>query len=222
MRKDRIEQRLADLGMNQFQVAVGMGRRRTYLNDFLTGRKSEFKGSGPVDLAIALGCSLEYLTGESDDIGVPPTSTKPFDPSRGRLLYGGQIEEGTRRRHGVSLAKLPYSVSAIDGVPREHQIVFIVAQESFEESLVIKAGSAVKCVRPEHAGPALRTGAWVVLRTVVDGMAELVMREVRQFPDRMELLSLDTGEVVEVVGPDGRNDDSEIVGVARAVEFPCP
>jgi len=102
MRKDRIEARLKALGLTQFQAAEKAGKHAHFIYDFMIGRKRSFKGDGPIRLAQALECSIEYLTGESDDVGRPPLSAAAsYTYQPGSLPVAGIVEAGVFRRPGA-------------------------------------------------------------------------------------------------------------------------
>lgn len=71
---DRIKARLEALGINQFEAAKRTGKHEHFIYDFFKGRKKSFPSDGPLRLAHALQCSIEYLAGVSDEVGSPPAA----------------------------------------------------------------------------------------------------------------------------------------------------
>lgn len=222
MLKDRVQARLEALGISQFEAAERVGRDKYFIYDFLIGKKASFKGDGPAKVARALECSIDYLSGTTDEVGTPPVSGDiPVAPIK-FLAYGGPIEDGVYRQSGVSLEKLPVSVDPLDGVPLKDQIVFLMRGNAYAASHGIRDGAAVKCLVPSAAGSAMRSGSWVVVRRHQRGMVEVALRELQYFPDRIDFLCLTTGAVSQSISPSDLGSAVEIIGVARAVEFRCP
>lgn len=56
------------------------GKHSHFIYDFLIDRKRTIKGDGLVRVAIVLRCSVDYLTGRSDEIGEPPSPLMSFGP----------------------------------------------------------------------------------------------------------------------------------------------
>lgn len=76
--KDRIEARLTALGISQFVAAERAGKHPHFIYDFMIDRKQSFKGDGLHRVAHVLNCSVEYLLGQSDEVGKPtPPVTYP-------------------------------------------------------------------------------------------------------------------------------------------------
>lgn len=60
----RIQERLDALGKNAFEVAIAAGFDRTYVYEFLEGRKKSLRWNNIPRLAEQLDCDPKYLTGE--------------------------------------------------------------------------------------------------------------------------------------------------------------
>lgn len=220
MRKDRIEARLKALGINQFEAAERAGRHKMFLYDYLVGKKQSFKGGGPRDIAAALECSLEYLMGDVDDVGVPPGGD-PAIVHDGSLALSGEIEDGSFRNAEAGKVRSAWPVGPIPNVPIAHQVAYLVRGDSYS-SAGLKGGAVVKCLLAKHAGSALRSGAWVVIQRAAGDMRETTIRELQYFPDRVELRSIKGRGAVETIPIDEFEGAVEIAGVAVSVEFRCP
>jgi len=102
MRKDRIEARLEALGITQFEAAERAGKNTHFIYDFLAGKKRTFKGDGPELVAAALECSVDYLNGDTDEVG-GSKRRKPVFPStkkHGGLPFRGIVEADAFHRAG--------------------------------------------------------------------------------------------------------------------------
>lgn len=95
MLKERVLQRLEDLGISQWDAAIKAGLHRNFVYDLLEGRKLKPQRKSLAALARALRCSTEYLTGESDDIG-EPTPLPAIEASG--LPVVGIVEDDAWRR----------------------------------------------------------------------------------------------------------------------------
>lgn len=192
MRKDRIEARMDALGINQFEAAEKAGKNSHYIYDFMVGRKSSFKGDGPVRVAQALECSIEYLTGESDEIGVPPMATPAAVPSAqaGRSLpLAGVVETGVfRRPSSVRGAGRPLPIAPFPDYPAEAQAAFAVRGGGMDTRGIIE-GMTLVAVDIEAATKDLESGSVVIVEHVRSNgrEAEISARELQYFPDRIEL-----------------------------------
>lgn len=236
MRKDRIEQRLADLGITQFEAGKRAGRSRTFIHDFLSGRKDEFKGNGPAEVAAALECSIEYLMGESDEVGLPPSSGRidigpapsqslPSMPLRdliaGTIPAVGVIEEGVFRSPDAPINGPAWSVAPMVGIDVAAQIVFLVRGDAYSSHGLLD-GAAVKCTRYDAASDVLRSGSWGVVRRQRGDTVETTLRELQYFQDRIVLRPLAKGAEIVEVSYQELGGVIDIVGVAHIIEIRCP
>lgn len=101
LRTDRVLERLEILkgrGISSFEASESMGANRVYLNSLVNERKSGVRAHMLPKIAAVLECSISYLTGESDDVGVPPkTEIKKASVSPKRLLGRGFVDDGAWR-----------------------------------------------------------------------------------------------------------------------------
>lgn len=212
MRKDRIEARLRALRITQFDAAQKAGKNAHFIYDFLIGRKKSFKGDGPIRLAQALECSVEYLTGDSDDVGRPPSPGAIFtQPPAGQgLPVAGVVEAGVFRRTGTirpSGETLPLAPQP--SYPPEAQAAFVVRGGGLD-SRGITEGMVLVAVQAEAAPEALQSGALVVVEHSRRNGREIEMsaRELQYFPDRTEFRALSKSEIVPpIVLRNGKTDE---------------
>lgn len=190
MLKDRIAERLQALGINQFEAAERAGKNAHFIYDFMTGRKRSFKGDGPIRLAQALECSIEYLTGESDEIGEPPVESGSFAPAASSgLPVAGIIEAGVYRRIGATSAQdIALPIAPFPSYPADRQAAFIVRGGGMDALGIIERMVLVT-VEAEAAPDLLRSGAIVIVEHVRGNGREVETsaRELQYFPDRTEL-----------------------------------
>lgn len=201
MRKDRIEARLDALGINQFEAAERAGKNSHYIYDFMIGRKSSFKGDGPVRVAQALECSIEYLTGESDGVGVPPMLSPgmPAAQAGQSLPLAGVVETGVFRRPGaVRGSGRPVPVAPFPDYPPEAQSVFAVRGGGMDTRGIIE-GMMLVAVDIEAAMDELESGSVVIVEHVRGNgrEAEISARELQYFPDRIELRAQSRSENIK-------------------------
>lgn len=211
MRKDRIEARLLALGINQFEAAEKAGKNSHFIYDFMVGRKKSFKGDGPIRVAQALECSLEYLSGESDLPGKPPMVLPEFAPAAsGGLPVAGVVEAGIFRNVGsfhppdVTLPLLPLPM-----FPAGDQMAFIVRGGGMDGRGIVE-GMVLHAVRAEAAPVALRSGAVVIVEHSRQSgrEVEISARELQYFPDRTEFRAKPKSEsVAPIVERDGKTGE---------------
>lgn len=212
MRKDRIEARLQALRINQFEAAERAGKHSHFIYDFMIDRKRSFKGDGPIRLAQALQCSVEYLTGESDDVGLPPATGPIFTRSTTTtgLPVAGVVEAGVFRRPGaIKLPSGEIPVPPFPMYPPEDQAAFIVKGGGLDER-GISPGMILVATKTDVPESELQNGSLVIVeRSKSSGReVEVSAREVQHFPDRTELrarsrteniptISLENGKSIE-------------------------
>lgn len=213
MLKDRVEQRLQDLGLNQFEAAERAGRNKHYIYDFLHDKKKSIKGSGLEQVANALECSIDYLLGNSDDVGQPPNRKVRRSPppaqsaplpsadgltgpegSEPRVAIGGFAEADVFRRPAATPATPAVARIDLDlRFPDAPQTAFLMRGNSLEARGVVE-GTILQTVPLDHyvrqEGP-LKLGAIVVIQFVRDNGAEIEIsaREIYEFKDRTEYVA---------------------------------
>ncbi|MDQ0510931.1 helix-turn-helix domain-containing protein [Ancylobacter amanitiformis] len=95
MLKTRVLQRLEALSITQWEAARRAGLHRNFVYDLMEGRKQKPQQKTLLALARALQCSVDYLIGNTEEIGSPP----PVSEASGQgLPVVGIIEEGAWRR----------------------------------------------------------------------------------------------------------------------------
>lgn len=224
MNKSRITERLDALGITQFEAAERAGKNSHFIYDYFAGRKKSFKGNGPVKIAQALQCSVEYLNGESDDIGVPPKDAPlASGPIFKGLPFAGVAEAGVFRKASAivsdqSATPLAPSLS----YPAIAQAAYVVRGDSLQLR-GISEGMFLTTVAVEAVPDALRSGAIVIVRHTRLGGSEIEIsaRELQFFPDRTELISHPAkGQIDPVVIRDGATSEpdgkAEIVAIVVA------
>lgn len=187
IRRDRVEARLRALNINQFEAAKRAGKGSHFIYDFFIGKKKSFKGDGPIRLAKALNCSIEYLTGESDVPGSPPGDV-PFPSTRikGGIPYRGVVEAGVFRK--AASYRPPDRLIPVAPDPRHpkaRQVVYAVRGDALASRGIIE-GMFLICI--EGAENEVGNGSLVIVEhTRLDGVEiEISARELQHFPDRTE------------------------------------
>lgn len=94
--KDRIQIRLAHLGVNQFVAAEKAGKNSHFIYDFMIDRKRAFKGDGLQRVASALECSVEYLIGRSASPG-KAAEIQTVKPAKQRRTSHGKASKSDGR-----------------------------------------------------------------------------------------------------------------------------
>lgn len=131
MIKERIEARLEALGLNQFQAVEGTQLARHFIYDILAGRKQNVRSKNLQELARALRCSVSYLEGKSDDIGLPPkqsansTTVKP-------LTTAGIIDAQSWRREGADATDV-IETPPLPQYAASRQMIFVYRGEPFQQ-----------------------------------------------------------------------------------------
>jgi transcriptional regulator with XRE-family HTH domain len=100
MLKKRVAERLEALNISQWEAAERARKNRNFVYDILQGRKIKPQRRTLIDLARALECSVEYLLGESDEIGFPPALDRATDGMDSPPVVG-VIEEGAWRSNAT-------------------------------------------------------------------------------------------------------------------------
>lgn len=192
MKKDRIEQRLKELGINQFEAAKRAGKNSNFIYDFLIGRKSSFKGDGPQRVAKALECTVEYLTGEQDTPGKASHFRLSDEDNSSGLQLVGAVETGAFRR--VASLKtdtewLPVPPSS--EYPANDQVAYAVRGDSLI-GRGIHEGAVLICLRTTSEFAVLKSGSIVIVEShrPDEEEIEISARELQYFPDRTELITL--------------------------------
>ena len=218
MRRDRIEARLNELGINQFEAAKRAGKGTHFLYDFFIGRKKSFKGDGPERLAHALECSTSYLTGESEVIGSPPTGLLlPATQSNGGLSFAGVVEAGVFRKvQNLHFPAENIPIAPSPRFPAERQIAYIVRGTGLSARGI--AEGAVLCAVKAEEAKEINNGAIAIVEHLrLEGSEiEISAREVQHFPNRTEYRSLSASEEISpIVVRDGKTAEPD--GKARVV-----
>lgn len=223
MRKDRIEARLAALGITQFEAAERAGKNAHFIYDFMIGRKRSFKGDGPVRVAQALQCSVEYLTGESDEVGSPPAAFGPLSTSGPFLPLAGIVEAGVYRRAWSATAQRPpVDVPPRPGFPPEAQALYLVRGGGMDARGIIE-GMLLVAVSADAAKDKLESGAIVIVEHYRGSGREVETsaRELQYFPDRTELRAQSKTENIKpIILRDGKplERDGKVKIVALVIE----
>lgn len=84
-RYDRLDQLIAETGKKKNYLSKKMGHSGRYLND-AKKQNTNIKKEEVYILAVELGVSLEYLTGETDEKNPSGTSTGGISPIKQELL----------------------------------------------------------------------------------------------------------------------------------------
>lgn len=218
MLKERIEKRLTDLGLNQFEAAEKAGRNKHYLYDFLNDKKKSIKGEGSRQVANALECSIDYLMGLSDDVGMPPDPhltglDEHLDPhyrpnkgdgSTGSVPIVGVVETDVFRRPSA-MPKPTDSLVPIEPDPRysaEAQSAYLLRGPSLKD-IGMTDGAILQAVslRAHNSAGKLRSGAVVISRfsTGSGDQIELSAREYRETDSGYKLIARDSSSEFDVI-----------------------
>lgn len=100
--RERIEERVNALGISPITLAKSVGLERGYINDILIGRKKSVRGDKIADIARALQCDPEYITGAQAEI------RKKVDLEG--IEFGGVCETGVWRSASLSAQEPSKSV----------------------------------------------------------------------------------------------------------------
>lgn len=225
MEKERITRRLEDLGISQFEAAKRTGKHEHFIYDFFKGRKKSFKGEGLLLLAHALECSVEYLTGQSDEVGSPPRPTSaPASPQTNSVLpFAGVAEAGVFHKVGaVSIDQDQSPLCPFIGYPASAQSAYLMRGDGLA-ARGISEGMFLTAVDKDAAPDLLRSGAVVIARhTRLSGSEiEISARELQFFPDRTELIAHPSrGDIQPIIIRDGQTEEkggrAEILAIVVA------
>lgn len=221
MRKDRIQARLDALGITQFDAALRAGKNSHFVYDFMIGRKASFKGDGPIRLAQALQCSIEYLTGESDEVGQPPLMgpVLPHIRPDAGLPVAGVVMAGAFRRPGTMKAGadlLPFPPFPRYRVDR--QSLYIVMGNGMD-ARGITNGMVLVGVAPEEFGD-IPNGSIVVVERIRRGgrEVELSAREIQHYPNRTEFIARSTSEnIAPIIANNGKTTEGDKIQIRAVV-----
>jgi SOS-response transcriptional repressor LexA len=175
--KDRIERRLVALGITQFEAGELAGRDKNFIYDLMVGRKRAIKGRGLAQVASALQCTVEYLTGASDDPGGNVALARAL-PKSG-MPVAGVIEPGVFRLPSERRGQAEHIPIDIDR--RFHgvaQSAYLVRGNSLSAIGIVEGMflTAIPVTDYPHGGD--RPPPLVVLEcTTRDGLIELSARE---------------------------------------------
>lgn len=114
---DRLEARMAELGLNPYSTAKKAGLGPDYVRDLLRGKVKQPSAVRLRDLAIALDCSPDFLIGLSDETGDRPLSWSSTSATAARLsvewvIRDGFFEDAKALKPRVHRAR--WAVSALD------------------------------------------------------------------------------------------------------------
>lgn len=91
---DRIEARMAELGLNPYSTAKKAGLGPDYVRDLLRGKVKQPSAVRLRELAIALECSPDYLMGEADEAGERPIAWSSTSACAVRLSVEWILKDG--------------------------------------------------------------------------------------------------------------------------------
>lgn len=224
--RERVQARKKTLRLKFVEIHERMGLgESTYVNDFVNGKQNTFDPERVPALAVALECSVEYLTGESSEVGSPPSgvviglapepsslSSEPVptmsQPPR-RLVGRGFVEAGAFRKPGVVNAGSidTDEITPLPNVPLEAQSVYKVRDDSLL-GIGVTRDSLLLCVDTDDVA-AVESGTIVIVEHTGRGGEEIEIsaREVQHFPNRTELRIVTPTDGAEtLILRDGRLD----------------
>lgn len=197
IQRERVEARLKALKLSAYKAAESEGLARTFFYMLLNGKKDSIQAGNYRRAARALHCSIEYLTGESPEVGLrPPSAQEAYSfPSGG--IIGAQV---------LRLETAPAPTGRFPGFlplpdyEASEQLMFLHEHEEgrgISFVLGVKPGEYILRKGPLHVG------ACVVLRRVteVNGKryASLTMRALTNSPEDIALMGLAPGADGEAV-----------------------
>lgn len=207
--RQRVNQRLIELGLNASEAARRGGLERSFVKDLLLGKKKSVRGVGLLRLAFALNVSPAWLTGHSEELGSPPDISE-LPPEHGAETKGPPSESKAIQEYveiaGIAEADvfrpadLPGSpaffhrICRLPEYPDARQCAYIHRGDGMDE-IGILDGMAVLAVNfadyAEQRG-GLTEGMVVVAKRVrgegEDVEVEISVRQVHYDAGRIELL----------------------------------
>lgn len=227
--KDLVSDRLQALNINAFEAARRGGFSRTFVNDIITGRKTNVKGNQVASLAIALETSPAYLLGEDVDGDAEPARHELEANSNplAKVVVAGTVEAGAFRE---VYAADDYTQETLfeprdEMFPRARMLAFDVAGDSMNALTprAIFPGDRVICIAYEDIEDRLplRDGMTVVVERSRDGgmMREWSIKQIELYEDRIEFhpRSMNAKHKPIVIKRDPHSDKGVTVSVIALV-----
>jgi hypothetical protein len=183
MLKQRIRERLEALDLNAFEAARTGGLERSFINDILSGRKSNIHTRNYIKLATVLRCTPEYLRGEID---FPGEAEKPEEFSTETLAFGlpisGLIDPGAFRRR----AEPRNNIAPMSADPRfiaARQMVYEVRESATKHSVFRNTKTFLGSVDYEqyvkNYGP-LQNNDLVIVETRLEAGSDVIETSCRE------------------------------------------
>lgn len=187
--KERIEQRLRELGINAFEAARRGELERTYIDDILRGRKKSVRNDKMAGIALALETSQEWLFQTNRSVSNTavsrPADFRPQVAIPGAELVGATDFPVYAAAQGGN-GHLIISFDAIDWVKRPAPL----ARVKGGYGLLIDGESMTPAFRPgdtalvhPHLPPERGTDV-ILYHTPPDGEAEAIIKHLVGFSDR--------------------------------------
>ena len=214
---ERIEQRMAVLSLNPFSTAKRANLHQDYVRDILRGRVKQPGAARLMSLAGALECSLEYLLGTSDEVGLPP---RQLSASANQAI-AMRVRQRIRPGYHDEDDDLAFQAESIHWIlpkypQRDEWLEEIVSDRAaiFEPGTFLHVTEATD---PVH-------GDWVIVK---QARGELVQRAPRQLfskpdgwyfipaPPRLEHSLWSIDDLTDGTLPDGLSIEGRIVGAYR-------
>ena len=206
--RQRVNQRLIELGLNASEAARRGGLERSFVKDLLLGKKKSVRGVGLLRLAYALNVSPAWLTGHSEEVGVPPDISE-LPPEHGAETKDASAEQKAIPEYveiaGIAEADVfrpldllgpppsfEHRICRLPEYPDARQCVYVQRGDGMD-AIGIDDGMAVlavdfECYAEQRGG--LTDGMVVVVRRAradVDEV-EISVRQVHYDAGRIELL----------------------------------
>lgn len=247
MRADRVQERLDALGIDHYEASLRAGRNKLFLYPLMTGARKGMHKAGAIKIANVLGCSVEYLKGVSDDLGIPPDLPKDDqspvsetewlekiakpEPSwmnwhDRRLPLAGTVEAGAFRKKSYASPFVEMSsIPPHPDYPISTQSAYLVRGSGLQKR-GIHDGMYLTVIAPEAVKGNITNGAIVVVEhTRMKGAEiEISAREIQHYPDRTEFLAHSSTECIDpIILRDGHTDEPNgaisIIGLVIAASL---
>lgn len=181
--KDRVRQRIEEIGESPITLAKSVGLERGYINDILIGRKVSIRGDKIALVARALRCDPSYLTDDR-----PPPKMMFQLPG---IPVLGVCQSGVWRDPNVKPdfpATLPISPDI--RFPNTSQVAYLIRGSSLNEGALGNAAAiGIDIHLFEQTIRRVENGMLVVVRRERGGLVETSMRMVEKGAEHIRLVT---------------------------------
>ncbi|CUA90182.1 hypothetical protein Ga0061061_111102 [Chelatococcus sambhunathii] len=238
--RNRIADRLAEIGRNPFEAARRGGLERSFIVDILTAKKKSVRGQNLAKLAKALDTTVEHLLGEPPVKSSGKPSLALTNAPLVEVKVAGIVEAGAfREAPWFSDEDEPATVATTRDrdFPEVQLVAFDVGGDSMNalKPRPILPGDRVICLDFEdlRGRLPLRDGMVVVVEQTLDGghHREWSVKQIELYEDRTEFHPRSTNKahkpivVPRVLARDPSEEDNrqvKILAIVRRIENEVP